>query len=195
MELQLGKKTWVLREIVGTLIDKNKYTTRTDYVSRGPGEHAPVSISTHTKVHDNLVLALANGEEMPLRLWNVDLVAREGNVLHTVWIAPGGTEDFTLVALYNRASGTETWLGENLTKLFRLTDPVWKGMLIAFIAGCIAMVALGSLLPFLAPLWLTLPVLLPFLLWRSDKKSRAHVAELKALVHEGFESRRDEKIG
>lgn len=200
MDITLGKKVFKLRQFVGELVDTGKHTTQQTTVSGGGttmvggfAHQAPISAVTQTTVHDTLFLRGKDGMEVPLRLWNVNFAGRPGHIIHTAWLLPKGKSDEILVALYNRTTGEEIWLDQNLTKLFRITEPLWKGLIIAFLIGLVAMMLIGSILvmiPIIGIIFGTLafllPIGLPALTWYLNHTGYKHIGELKALVGRGF---------
>lgn len=201
MEIQLAGKPYEIRETIGAVADAGKHTTQQVHVSGGggfthdgTGRSAPVSVTSVSTVHDTIFLVDEHGQESSLRLWGVDISVRPGHVLHTIWVRRKGQQDWTLAGIHNRSTGDDVWLGANFNKLFRLTDPLWKGILISLVIGIAAMMLCGVLLPMLpmvialllSPFAMALPILLPGLTWWFDRKGRVAVAALKALGAERF---------
>ncbi|WP_273691188.1 hypothetical protein [Ketogulonicigenium vulgare] len=188
MELALGRRVFELSDIVGR-VRRAATTARTTSVP-APGNVAGQVVTTN--VQETIQLDLVDGTPYPLHIWNTGLIAEEGDILHSLWLTPKGKPDATLVAIYDRTSGQEVWLDANLVRLFRLTEPMWKGLVVAFFIGVLAFGLILAILPVLGTLAIVLPVLLPILTWRMDRAGRAQIAALKTTARQRFAALRTE---
>ncbi len=195
MEVAFGKKVFELREVVGRVVRSERLagttTIHTPAHTAPDGGSRPASTVSVTKIHEDIQMVLKDGSPFTLNLWNTGLMASEDDVLHTLWLRRKGKEEEVLVAVHDRTTGQEVWLDANLNRLFNLTEPMWKGLAVAFALGVVGYIILSSI-PVLGTLAILLPVGLPVFTWWLDKRGRGHVAELKRLGGEGFRSRRQE---
>jgi len=195
MKITLGKRNFALHEVIGRVLRSDRLARTTTihtpaHATPDGGSRAASTIST-TKVHETMQMVLADGSPFFLQVWNTGLLADEGDVLHTLWLQRAGKTEQTLVAIFNRTTGQEVWLDANLTNLFYLTEPMWKGLVIAFVIGVVGMM-LAGMIPFIGHLAILLPIGLPIFTWRLDRRGRAHIAELKRIGGETFRARRGE---
>lgn len=193
MDIQLGKRRLRLTERVGKVTEIMKHTTQQTHVSRGPstlGVEGAVSVSSYSTVHDTMLLVDRYGNEFSLKLQNVDIPARKDQLLHCVWATPEGKEE-TLVGVFNRNTRETYWMDANLTKMFRLSRPLWKALVVVFVLTFIIGMLLASVT---AGLGILLPFAATYLFWQQDKRSTAHVEELKSLISQGFQGRAGEPL-
>lgn len=197
MDITFGKKVFEIREVVGRVVRANRIVRTTTihtptHVTPDGGSRAASTVST-TKVHEDIQLVLKDGSPFTLNLYDTGLMASENDILHTLWLRRKGKEEQVLVAVFDRTTGQEAWLGANLTKVFHLTRPMWKGLIVAFVIGVIGAMIFGAI-PGIGILGALLPIGLPVFTWWLDKKGREHIDELKRVGGEGFQSRRQEEF-
>lgn len=99
----------------------------------GYGATAPVTIQSHTVVHDQVFLVDAQGKEHSFQLQGFNLAARPSNELSVVWAIKDGQKTGPYIAAHNYTTGQSFFENGSLNKMFR--RPGWQ--VLAAVAACI----------------------------------------------------------
>ncbi|MDB5120861.1 MAG: hypothetical protein JWN56_2079 [Sphingobacteriales bacterium] len=85
----------------------------------GYGATAPVSIQSHTVVHDQLFLTDKAGNEHSFQLQGFNVACRVGNELSVLWAVKRGNKTGDYIAVYNYTTGNVFYSKGTLEALFR----------------------------------------------------------------------------
>ena len=123
--LTAGGKIFNLYGITGKVVSQGKYSTTS--VSGGGGGGGgpygervePVTITSTTTVHNDIVLADSNGKEHAFSLSDFGIICREGHELSVIWAIRQGRQQGPYIVVINRTTSEQYWCSDKtLTNTF-----------------------------------------------------------------------------
>lgn len=89
------------------------------YSFRGTGGSAPVRITSHTVVHDQIFLIGTDGNEKSFQLQDFNVACRKENKLTVIWGIKKGQQTGPYIIVRNHTTGETFFNDAAITKLFR----------------------------------------------------------------------------
>jgi hypothetical protein len=143
------------------------------YSYNGTGSTAPVRITSHTVVHDQIFMIGPDGNEKSFQLQDFNVACRKENKLTVIWGIKKGKQTGPYIIVRNHTTGETFYNDPAISKLF--SNPLL--LLAAIIAGIFLAYNLYSSVGWVA---IALPIVAIFLLNRQFKMK---IREFKSSVN------------
>lgn len=104
------------------------------YSYNGTGGSAPVTIRSHTIVHDQLFLVDKNGNEKSFQLQDFNIACRKDNKLSVIWGIKKGAETGPYIIVHNYTTKETFYRDSSIAKLLRPNQLLlWIGLILGTI--------------------------------------------------------------